>query len=107
MKNTYLIPLAGIVLIMGCGPKSTVIAEDLSNLKEIQPAIDKLSNKDKGLLDLYFARMLAESSPSGSIIIPKGMTIGKAIKEQKKFVAEAQKKSMQNYRQLRKNQRGA
>jgi hypothetical protein len=102
MKNTYLLPTAGIVLIMACGPKSTIIPQDLDEIEKIKPAMEKLSYNDIKLLEGYLMRK-AIGAAMGAVLtdepaepgIPKGMTIGKAIAEQKKFMAEIEKEEKQ------------
>jgi len=98
MKNIHLLPLVGVVLIVGCGVKSTVIPQNPENLDKIKFAVNKLSDKDQELLAGYIMRKTVseklgamfgnKSADSG---IPKGMTIGRAIAEQKKFLAEVEK----------------
>lgn len=77
------------VLLVGCSnPKDTVIPQ-LDKLKNIKPAIEKLTPEDKQLLSDYLVRHTIEAAMRGvkTDPIPNGITIAKAIAEEQELQA--------------------
>jgi hypothetical protein len=85
----------GLIFLASCsGPKDTVLPPELDKMASIQPSVEKLTPEDRELLGGYivrhtvgakFAAILGGKEGPG---IPEGMTIGKAIEEQRKFKAD-------------------
>lgn len=89
-----ILPLLLSALVACSGPKNTPIPKDLDKLDSIKPALDKLSPEDRELAAAYIMRVGVGSKLQGVFGkegpgIPDGMTLGKAIEEQRKFKAEA------------------
>lgn len=93
------------VSLYGCGgPLDTPVPKDLTRMESLKPAIDKLPEKDRQLFASYVVRQTLSQTLGGiagkpGSGIPDGMTIGKAIEEQKKFLEqraaeEAQQKAL-------------
>lgn len=87
--------LIGVVLlafVLGCSnPKNTKLPQDLGAMESIKPSLDKLAPQDKELLTGYILRHTLGSAFGAAFgkkgdPIPEGMTIGKAIEEQRAFV---------------------
>lgn len=85
-----------VILLAGCADHlDTIIPADISKLETIKPAVDKLSDEERTLLTGYIARHTIGSAMASAFggkadPIPEGMTIGKAIAEQRKLMAEKQ-----------------
>lgn len=86
---------AAALFLMGCdSPKETVIPRDIEKLQAIQPALEKLTTEERELVTGYILRQTMSQKLGGLFGgqpgpgIPEGLTIGKAIEEQRKFVAE-------------------
>ncbi|MEN5338943.1 hypothetical protein ABE583_02975 [Stenotrophomonas sp. TWI143] len=83
-------------LLAGCsGPKDTVIPSDPSKLETIKSSVEKLPPDDQALVAAYVMRRVMQSAlaggnQAGKAPIPEGTTIGAAIEEQKKFIADQQ-----------------
>ena len=82
-------------LAVGCDrPKETVIPRDIEKAESIRPAMEKLTQEERDLVAGYMLRQTVVAKLGGlfggkaGAGIPEGMTIGKAIEEQRKFVAE-------------------
>jgi len=74
------------MLITACsGSKDAPLPKNLEKIKNIQSVIDRLSKNDQQLLEGYVTR---KTSP-GSEGIPDGMTLGKAIEDERNFKAVA------------------
>lgn len=88
--------LAALLLIAGCSdPKSTVIPSDLSKMDTLKPTMEKITEEERTLVTAYIFRHTMGSAITAAFggkatPIPEGMTIGKAIEEQRQF-AEKQK----------------
>lgn len=102
----YYIVFALIVAIAGCSnPKATVVPTSLEKMEAIKPSIEKLSPDEKDLFAKYVVRHTVGYAMSGmfgikSDPIPEGITIGKAIEEQREFgkkqeAAEKEEKALQ------------
>jgi hypothetical protein len=91
-----LLMLCFVAALAACSNQyDTPIPKDLANIESIKPAIDKLAPDEKELVAAYIVRHTIGSALSTAFgvkadPIPEGMTIGKAIKEQRSF-AENQK----------------
>lgn len=88
----FLILLAGAAC---SNPHNTALPKDISSLDKIKPAIEKLTQEEKELLSGYIMRHTIGAAFGGAFgikaePIPDGMTIGKAIEEQR-GLAEKQK----------------
>lgn len=87
-----LLMVAAVLTLCACsGPKDTLIPTDISKLDSIAPQVDKLSAEDKKLLATYIIRHgLSKATGKNGEWIPEGVTIGKAIDEERE--TEAAKK---------------
>jgi hypothetical protein len=83
-----------LVLCVGCGdPKNTALPQDLSKMESIKPAVEKLKPEDRDLLAGYIVRHGVGAAIGNAFgvkqeAIPAGMTIGKAINDQREFAAK-------------------
>ena len=86
------------LLLVGCSnPRDAVIPKDIGQMEAIKSSIEKLSQEEKELFAAYMVRHTIGSAMGGLFGIkadpvPEGMTIGKAISEQKEFVAKEKAK---------------
>lgn len=92
----YLLLVLGAVALMGCSnPKDTPLPADLAKMESLKPALEKLTQEERELVAAYVVRQTMGAALGGllggkpSAGIPEGMTIGKAIDDQRKFAAEA------------------
>jgi hypothetical protein len=88
------VTLSFALLLAACSkPMETVIPTDMSTWeKDLAPAVKKLGDEDKALFAGYAARVkVGEIFGGGKAGIPFGTTVGQAIEEQKKWVAEQKK----------------
>ncbi len=82
-------------LVACSGPKDTVVPKEIDKMDTIKPSLDKLTTEERELFAGYAIRHTlgakmgalfgVKDAPAG---IPDGMTIGKAIDEQRKFKAD-------------------
>jgi len=90
-----LLVLASFVLVACSDPRNTAIPRDVGQLQAIKPTLDKLSPEERELVAAYIMRHTVAAKLGGLFGgkegpgIPEGMTIGKALEEQRKFVADA------------------
>lgn len=88
--------LLSCLLIACSSPKDTPIPKDLEKMESIKESMKKLTPEERDLVTSYIMRHTigaqiaaafgdGDKKPEG---IPDGMTIGKAIAEQRKFKAE-------------------
>lgn len=91
MKSVRMLALAAIASVAFCGcskPTDTVIPTDLSKIDaEFTEKVKNLSDDDKQLLATYLARVKIGEAFGGKPM-PVGLTVGQAIDDQKKFVAQ-------------------
>lgn len=96
MRTRLVIPLL-VIALAGCsGVKGTRIPQDLDKLESIKPAMEKLTAEERELVATYIMRHAIGAKLGGlfggktlpGAGIPEGMTIGKAIDEQRKIKAE-------------------
>lgn len=74
--------------------KDTVIPTDMSKWDtELKPSVEKLSDEDKGLFAAYMMRAKMGEAFGGKA--EEGLTIGKAIENQKAWKAERDKKDQE------------
>jgi hypothetical protein len=83
------------VILSACGgPEDTPLPKDLTSMDSVKSSIVKLNDEDKELVTAYILRYTLGAKLGGlfggkdGLGIPEGMTIGKAIEEQRKFKAE-------------------
>ena len=88
--------LLGFVLVLGAcsDPKGTILPTQIDKMETIKPAMEKLSGDERQLLAAYVTRHTLGTAMGGLFgiradPIPEGMTIGKAIDEQREFIAKA------------------
>ncbi|MBR7780712.1 DUF4398 domain-containing protein [Undibacterium luofuense] len=92
-KLTILLSL--IVLTACSGPKDTPLPRELDKMDTIKPAMEKLTAEERELALSYIMRHTITAKIGGLFGgkegpgIPEGMTLGKAIEEQRKFKADA------------------
>ena len=94
MRLTWTV-LMCIVLAAGCGkPGDTVIPRDIEKIGSIMPVLQKLPAEERELVTSYIIRHDTTAKPGGLTGgkagpgMPEGMTIAKAIEEQRKYIAE-------------------
>ena len=92
MRGFCFIILLCVLCLAGCSrPQNTVLPRDLSKLESIKPTIEKLHSDERQLLAGYVMRHVAAQAfggvfgSSSASTVPEGMTVGKAIEEQRKF----------------------
>jgi hypothetical protein len=94
MKQTIAIVLACVLLAACENAKNTPLPQDLENMESIKPSMQKLTPEEQKLVTGYImrhtigAKMKGVFGGSEGPGIPEGMTIGKAIEEQRAFAAE-------------------
>lgn len=95
MKRALFIVL--IAAITACSnPKDTPVPKELTKIGTIKPQLEKLTEEERDLFSQYVVRTTIGSALGAAfggkepVGIPNGMTIGKAIEEQKKFISEKQ-----------------
>lgn len=87
--------LVSVVLAACSGPKDTPLPRDLDKMDIIKPAMEKLTPEERELAAGYIMRHTIGAKLGGLFGgkegpgIPEGMTLGKAIEEQRKFKADA------------------
>lgn len=87
--------LVSVVLAACSGPKDTPLPRDLDKMDTIKPAMEKLTPEERELAAGYIMRHTIGAKLGGLLGgkegpgIPEGMTLGKAIEEQRKFKADA------------------
>ena len=84
-------PLLLIAVTACSGPRDTPLPKDISKMDSIKPAIEKLSQDERELVAGYVMRHTIGATFGAAFgvkadPIPDGMTIGKAIDEQRGFV---------------------
>lgn len=81
-----------IIVLAACsGPRDTPLPKDISKMESIKPAVEKLTPEERELVAGYVMRhtvgaVFGEAFGVKVEPIPDGMTIGKAIDEQRKFI---------------------
>lgn len=95
MRSNLLL-LASLIVLSACsGPKDTPLPNDLGKMESIKPAMEKLTSEERELVAGYIMRHTIGAKLgalfSGKEVpgIPEGMTLGKAIEEQRKFKADS------------------
>ena len=87
--------LLAIALTACSRPKDTPLPRDLDKMDTIKPAMGKLTAEEQELATGYIMRHTVGAKLGGLLVgkegpgIPEGMTIGKAIDEQRQFKADA------------------
>lgn len=91
-----LLVFASLMALAACsGPKDTPLPKDLEKMESIKPAMEKLTPEERELAAGYIMRHTVGAKLGGLFGgkegpgIPEGMTLGKAIEEQRKFKADA------------------
>ena len=87
----WIAPLLLLALAACSGPRDTPLPKDISKMDTIKPAMEKLSPEDKELVAGYIMRHTVGAAFGAAFgvkadPIPDGMTIGKAIDEQRGLV---------------------
>jgi len=94
MRTNTALVLAGLLLFAGCSkPVDTVIPSNMDTWdKELGPVTQKLSEEDRKLFAGYVVRMKMASAFKGdSSDIPFGTTIGQALEDQRKWLADMER----------------
>lgn len=84
-----------LLILTACsGPKDTPVPKDLAAMESVKPALEKLTPEERELFAGYVMRHTLGAKLGGLFGgkegpgIPDGMTIGKAIEDQRKFKAD-------------------
>ncbi len=94
MKKACAIALTCLVLVACNSVKNTPLPQDLDKMESIKPAMEKLTPEERELAGGYIMRHTLGAKMKGIFGgvegpgIPDGMTIGKAIEEQRKFISD-------------------
>ena len=90
MKSMLLaVALVCLGLSACSNPKDATVPQDVSEMQSLKPALEKLTPEERDLAAGYIARHTVGAAMTGSSPnIPAGETLGQAIEEQRKFVAE-------------------
>jgi len=93
MKKRAAVLLLGVATLLGCAkPTETVIPSDTATWeKELAPVVQKLSEEDRKLLAGYLARAKI-GEVFGGKGVPIGTTIGNGIEDQRRWLAERERK---------------
>lgn len=95
MRTHLTIMLCSIILVACSVPKDTPLPRELDKIESIKPAMEKLTPEERDLVAGYIVRHTISAKLGGLFGgkegpgIPEGMTLGKAIDEQRKFKADA------------------
>ena len=95
MRRHLTILLFSIILAACSGPKDIPLTRELDKMDSIKPAMEKLTTEERELVAGYIMRHTIGAKLGGLFGgkedpgIPDGMTLGKAIDEQRKFKADA------------------
>lgn len=94
--RAYLAILFCMLVLSACGgPKDTPLPRDIEKMDTVKSAIEKLAPEERELVTGYIVRHTIGAKLGGLFGgkegpgIPEGMTIGKAIEEQRTFKANA------------------
>jgi len=93
MKRFFI--LAVVVVLCACSnPKDTVVPTSIDKMESIKPQLEKLTAEERELFANYVLRHTLGAAMGGLFgikaePIPEGMTIGKAIDEQRDFLTKA------------------
>lgn len=94
MKRAVATAVVCLMLAACSNPKNTEVPQDPAQLESIKPALDKLTPEERALATGYIVRHTVGAKMAGMFGgkegpgIPQGMTLGKAIEEQGKFLAD-------------------
>jgi len=94
MKKAFALALSCILLASCSSAKNTPLPQDLEKMESIKPAMEKLTPEERELVAGYIMRHTLGAKMKGLFGgvegpgIPEGMTLGKAIEDQRKFLAD-------------------
>lgn len=104
--RSVLSAIAVALLMAGCSdPRNTRLPDDISQMESIKPQIQKLNEEDRNFLTGYLMRRSIAGTIFGGIAGDIGsgpMTIGDAIKNQRDFLNEKEKKEAEEKQQKAK-----
>lgn len=90
------------MVVVGCkNPKETLLPQDMAKMDTVKPAIEKLTPEERDLVSNYIVSRTVGAKIAGIFTgdstpgIPPGMTIGKAIEEQRKQQEEQKRRESQ------------
>lgn len=95
MRVSAITLLCSIILVACSGPKDTPLPRELEKMDSIKLSMEKLTPEERELATGYIMRHTIGAKLGGLFGgkegpgIPEGMTLGKAIDEQRKFKADA------------------
>lgn len=95
MRVSLVVLVCSILLAACSGPKDTPLPRDLDKMESIKASMEKLTPEERELAAGYIMRHTIGAKLGGLFGgkegpgIPEGMTLGKAIDEQRKFKADA------------------
>lgn len=93
MKRYFV--LIFVIALGACSkPTDTVVPTSIDKIESIRPQMEKLTSEEKDLFSKYLVRHTVGSAMSGMFginadPIPEGITIGKAIDEEREFLKQA------------------
>jgi hypothetical protein len=94
MRKAVIITLTCLALVACDNVKNTHLPQDLEKMESIKPAMEKLTPEEQELAGGYIirhtigAKMNTIFGGAEGPGIPEGMTLGKAIVEQRKFISD-------------------
>jgi len=94
MRVSLVVLVCSILLVACSGPKDTPLPRDLDKIESIKASMEKLTPDERELAAGYIMRHTIGAKLGGLFGgkegpgIPEGMTLGKAIDEQRKFKAD-------------------
>ena len=93
--SRLILSLIVLLAVSACsGPKDTPVPKDLAAMEAVKPALEKLTPEERELFAGYVMRNTLGAKLGGLFGgkegpgIPDGMTVGKAIEDQRKFKAD-------------------
>jgi len=95
MRNHLSVLLCAAILAACSAPKDTPLPRELDKMESIKPAMEKLTPEERELAAGFIMRHTIGAKLGGLFGgkegsgIPEGMTLGKAIDDQRKFKADA------------------
>jgi len=103
----YYFVLIFVIALGACSkPTDTVVPTSIDKMESIKPQIEKLTSEEKGLFSQYLVRHTLGNAMGGMFgvktdPIPEGITIGKAIDEERNYLKKKESELKALQEQLR------